>query len=116
MAPLVSIVLPVHDGGKYLEEAVKSILSQSHTRLELILTDDHSTDGAIDGLDKSDQRLRVYPSQGRGVVNAFNTGFGLCRGEFVARMDADDISLPQRISCQLEHLGLHLTSNANRVA
>lgn len=104
MNPLVSVVLPVHNGGRYLTQAVKSILSQSHENLELLLIDDHSTDNAIVTLDKSDTRLRVLECKGRGVADAFNTGIPHVRGEFVARMDADDISLPGRFHHQLDYL------------
>ena len=100
MNPLVSVVLPVYNGGKFLARAVESILSQDHSNLELLLIDDRSTDGAIAALGKDDTRLNVFKSRGRGVVDAFNTGFALCRGAYIARMDADDISLPERISCQ----------------
>ena len=96
--------MPVHNGGVYLADAVESILSQTHTGLELILVDDHSTDEAIAALDVSDSRLKILKSNGRGVVNACNTGFAHCRGEFIARMDADDISLAQRLECQLAYL------------
>lgn len=104
MSPLVSVVLPVRNGGKFLNEAVGSILSQVFENLELLLIDDRSTDDAISALDKSDRRLKVFTCKGRGVVDAFNTGFELARGEFVARMDADDISQPERIQCQLEYM------------
>ena len=107
MNPFVSVVLPVHNGGNFLSRAVESILSQSHENLELLLIDDHSTDGAITELDKSDPRLSVLTCKGRGVVNAFNTGFAHSKGEYVARMDADDISLPARIRTQLDYLDLH---------
>jgi glycosyltransferase involved in cell wall biosynthesis len=101
------VVMPVHDGGPHLEAAVDSILCQSHQNLELILIDDHSADKAILALDQSDPRLRVCRSKGRGVVNACNTGFVRCEGEFIARMDADDLSLTQRLECQLDYLAQH---------
>ena len=84
---LVSIVIPVHNGGAYLQHAVDSILSQTHTEIELLLTDDHSDDDAIAKLDLSDSRLRLLNSKGRGVVSAFNTGFEQAQGEYIARMD-----------------------------
>jgi glycosyltransferase involved in cell wall biosynthesis len=100
--PLVSVVLPVHNGGPYLAEAVGSILEQSHQRLELLLVDDHSSDEAVASLDRSDTRLRVLASPRRGVAHAFNAGWRASRGEFIARMDADDIAAPQRLQRQLE--------------
>jgi len=107
MNPLVSVVMPVHNGGKFLQQAVDSILTQSFEGLELILVDDHSTDSALDALDKSDPRLKVIKSKGFGIVNACNTGFSRTIGRFIARMDADDISLPGRLEHQLNYLGKH---------
>lgn len=107
MSPVVSVVLPVRNGGKYLQQAVESILSQTFEYLELLLINDHSTDHAISTLDKTDPRLKVINSKGSGVVDAFNTGFELGRGEYTARMDADDVSLPGRIQCQLDYLDQH---------
>ena len=107
MGPFVSVVLPVKNGGSYLQTAVSSILNQSYPDLELLLVDDHSTDEAINYLDKSDRRLQIISSQGHGVVDAFNTGFTHSRGRFIARMDADDISLPKRLECQLGYLEQH---------
>jgi glycosyltransferase involved in cell wall biosynthesis len=104
MKPLVSVVMPVRNAGQYLAEAVDSILSQTFGNLELILIDDHGTDSAISELDKSDPRLRIHKSNGRGIINACNTGFRFSRGRFIARMDADDISMPQRLHCQLDYL------------
>ena len=99
--------MPVHNGGAHLEAAVDSILSQTHRNLELILIDDHCTDDAVAALDKSDPRLKIFNSRGRGVVNACNTGFDRCKGEFIARMDADDLSLRQRFEHQLDYLAQH---------
>jgi len=107
MTPLVSVVIPVRNGGAYLREAVDSILSQSYENLELVLVDDHSTDDAVRQLDMGDPRLTIINSVGSGVVEAFNTGFKHCKGEFIARMDADDISLPERLTNQLEYLAQH---------
>ena len=104
MKPLVSVVIPVRNGGSFLDQAVTSILSQTIENLELILVDDKSTDSAVSRLDRSDPRLDIVKSRGHGVVNAFNTGFSHCKGDFIARMDADDISLPERLECQLDYL------------
>jgi len=104
MKPLVSVVMPVRNGGIFLGQAVASILSQTYKNLELVLIDDHSTDGAVSALDKRDPRIKIFNSKGYGVVNAFNSGFDHSRGAFIARMDADDISQPERLACQLEYL------------
>jgi len=99
--PLISVVLPVRDGGPYLADSVASILAQTHRDLELLVVDDHSRDRAVDALDRVDPRLRVLTSNGRGVSAAFNTGFRAARGEFIARMDADDLAFPDRLERQL---------------
>lgn len=104
MKPLISVVMPVHNGGMYLDAAVRSILTQSHSELELILVDDRSTDDAIGRLDKSDSRLKVTQTNESGIAETFNTGFGYSKGQYVARMDADDISLKRRLGCQLDYL------------
>jgi len=107
MNPLVSVIMPVRDGGAYLEASVDSILGQSCSSLELILVDDHSVDSAISGLSTADPRLVLLKNRGRGVSSAFNTGLSRARGEFIARMDADDISLPGRIEEQYRYFQSH---------
>jgi glycosyltransferase involved in cell wall biosynthesis len=107
VTPLVSVVLPVRDGGAWLVEAVDSVLGQSLSDLELLVVDDHSRDGAPQRLPRRHPRLRVLCNRGRGVSSAFNTGFAASKGEFVARMDADDISLPERLERQVQFLEAH---------
>lgn len=104
---LISVIMPVHNAGTYLEDAVVSILNQKDVYLELILVDDHSTDHAIEKLKSKltqDKRFKLVTSEERGVVAAMRTGFAYAKGEYIARMDADDISLPQRLSEQLNYL------------
>jgi glycosyltransferase involved in cell wall biosynthesis len=99
--------MPVRDGGGFLGAAVQSILGQSFSSLELLLVDDHSADGAISSLTGDDPRLYVLQNEGRGIVSACNTGFAQARGMFLARMDADDWSLPGRIEAQYKYLQKH---------
>jgi glycosyltransferase involved in cell wall biosynthesis len=105
--PLVSVILPVHDGGPFLPAAVTSILGQEFGDFELLVVDDHSSDGAVDLLQQADQRLKILPSRGRGVVNAFDTGLAAAKGQYIARMDADDIALPGRLGSQLDLMEQH---------
>jgi glycosyltransferase involved in cell wall biosynthesis len=98
--------MPVRDGGPWLPAAVDSILGQSLRDLELILVDDHSRDGAIDAL-PCDPRMNIVPSPGQGVSAAFNEGWRLSRAPFVARMDADDLAMPDRLARQLDYLEEH---------
>jgi len=104
VTPVVSVILPVRNARSWLRQAVDSILSQTFERLELLVVDDHSDDGSIGQLPGDDPRLRVLRNPGRGVSSAFNVGFAQSRGEFIARMDADDIALPERLETQLHYL------------
>jgi glycosyltransferase involved in cell wall biosynthesis len=107
---LISVIMPVHNAGKYLAEAVASILNQKNISLELILVDDHSTDHAIENLPEEltqDCRFKIYSSEGHGVVAAMKSGYAHAQGMYIARMDADDISLPNRLSEQFNYLQQH---------
>lgn len=104
---LVSVVMPVRNAGGYLVEAVTSILNQKNVNLELIIVDDHSSDNAIEKLPQElsqDSRLKIIASNDCGVVAAMASGFAEAQGEYIARMDADDISLPYRLSEQFNYL------------
>jgi glycosyltransferase involved in cell wall biosynthesis len=104
-SPLVSVVLPVHDGERFLGEAVESVLSQTLRDFELVVVDDGSTDGTQDVLAAvGDRRLRVVARPHRGLVAALNAGIAVASAPYVARMDADDVSEPQRLERQVELL------------
>lgn len=107
MTPVVSVIMPVRDGGPFLAQAVSSILGQTFSDFELLIVDDHSEDGAVRALPGDDSRLKVIKSRGRGVSAAFNTGMEQAGGRFLARMDADDIALPMRFEQQLAYLESH---------
>jgi len=109
-APRVSCLLPVYNGEVFLEEAIASILGQTFGDFEIVVVDDGSTDGTADilaRLARADPRIRVHRQANGGIVAALNAGLGLCRGEFVARMDADDIALPDRFEVQVRYLDEH---------
>ena len=104
-SPLVSVVLPVHDGERFLAEAVDSILGQTLGDLELVVVDDGSTDATrsiLAGYD--DPRLRVVAQPHRGLVAALGAGIAETGAAYLARMDADDVSEPRRLERQLELL------------
>jgi glycosyltransferase involved in cell wall biosynthesis len=108
--PQVSVLMPVYNAGRYLAEAVDSILAQSFRDFEFVIVDDGSTDrsGAmLDAYAKKDARIRIVRRANTGIVAALNDGLNECRGEFVARMDADDVSLPDRFEKQLTYLRQH---------
>ena len=108
--PRISCLLPVFNGEEFLDEAVRSILSQTYENFELVIVDDGSRDSTPDilkGLAAEDARVMVVRRENGGIVAALNTGLAACRGEYIARMDADDIALPDRFQFQLDYLDAH---------
>jgi glycosyltransferase involved in cell wall biosynthesis len=99
----VSVVIPVHNGGKYLSQAIESVLAQTFRDFELLIVDDGSTDSSaaiIRSFMDRDPRVRVLTQENRGVAAAGNRGLREARTEWVARLDADDIFLPEKLERQ----------------
>jgi glycosyltransferase involved in cell wall biosynthesis len=106
-ASLISVVMSVYNGAPYLVEAIRSILVQTHGNLEFVITDDGSSDGSaaiIRDHAAKDERIRPIFLDHSGLALADNTGVGLARGEWIARMDQDDIALPRRLEVQLAYM------------
>ena len=101
--PRVSAIVPTYNTRAYARLAVQSLLRQSFDALEVIVIDDASSDGSTDTLsDITDPRLRIVRHRhNQGLSGARNTGLGLARGEYVALLDADDVSLPERFARQV---------------
>src|SRR4051812_4518709 len=100
-APAVSVLLPVYNGGRHFRAALESILAQSFVDFECLVLDDGSTDGSGDmarQLAAADSRVRVIQRENRGLVATLNELVGLARGALLARMDADDVALPERFA------------------
>jgi glycosyltransferase involved in cell wall biosynthesis len=108
--PQVSVVMPALNAEKYIAEAIDSILSQTFSDFELIIVNDGSTDATAEILESyrpSDARIRVYCQENAGGASAMNLGCEVAQGRYIARMDADDISLPQRLAWQVSYLDEH---------
>src|SRR3989344_535184 len=107
--PKVSVVMSVYNGGSYVEEAMNSILGQTFTDFELILIDDGSTDRtpAIIASFSDPRIVRINHPTNVGLVTALREGVERARGELIARMDADDISLPERFAKQVVFFDTH---------
>jgi glycosyltransferase involved in cell wall biosynthesis len=102
--------MPVYNAEQYVRQAAVSILSQSFTDFEFIIIDDGSTDGSRDILEelaRRDARIRLFSRPNTGYTKALNEALSLARGTYIARMDADDISLPGRFQAQVDHLRAH---------
>ncbi|ADE13798.1 glycosyl transferase family 2 [Nitrosococcus halophilus Nc 4] len=106
--PLLSVVMPCFNAQRWVEGAIDSILTQTHTHLELIVVDDGSSDSSVKRIRKianTDARLRLLTANcNTGIVHALNYGIEEARGKFIARMDADDICMPNRLSQQISFL------------
>lgn len=103
-APLVSVLLPVFNAGPYLAAALESILRQDYGRLEIIAIDDGSADNSLEILERyrqADHRISIISRENRGLVATLNEGLAIAQGELVARMDADDVAYPWRLSRQV---------------
>ena len=104
--PLVTVLVAVHDGEQFLATALSSILGQTLADLELLVVDDASTDRTPEVLERfDDPRLRVLRNeQRRGLAASLNGGLDAARGPYVARLDADDVAMPDRLERQLAAL------------
>lgn len=103
--PTVSVLLPVYNGLPYLNEAVQSVLEQSLSDFECIIIDDGSTDGSgalLEDFARNDARIKLIRRKNKGLVATLNEGLLLARAPLIARMDADDICLPQRLEQQVK--------------
>lgn len=106
--PLISVVMPVWNGEKYLAESMESLFAQTFRDFELIVVDDGSTDATPEILRSyTDPRLRHFRLDHAGIVTALNFGVEQARAEWIGRQDADDISLPARLGAQWDALNRH---------
>ncbi|MBH0028974.1 glycosyltransferase [Pseudoalteromonas sp. SWN29] len=102
--PLVSILMPVYNCAPFLNSAIESILNQTYKNFELLIIDDGSTDtslGIIKHYSSVDKRIRFISRENKGLIDTINEMVTLAEGDYIARMDGDDISLPTRIERQL---------------
>ena len=104
--PLITVLLPVYNGFKYLDEAMKSILNQTFQNFEFIIIDDGSTDDSVKIIKSyDDNRIRLVENRNNpGQSETLNKGLSLTRGKYIARMDQDDISMPERLKKQFEFM------------
>lgn len=112
--PLISVIMPVYNAGNFLGEAIDSILNQTYQNFELIIVNDASTDESAKVIR---EYVRMYPKKiiaihlkkniNGGGDAAGNVGFALAKGEYVARMDSDDVAEPSRLEKQLRYMQIH---------
>lgn len=109
--PLISVVMPAYNAERYISEAIESILKQSFKDFELIIIDDCSTDKTpeiIQKYSKQDPRIKTYRNEtNMKLAKTLNTGIKHANGKYIARMDADDVSLPNRLEIQKTFMEKH---------
>ena len=104
-SPTISVLLPIFNGEKFLDECLASLLEQSFEDFEIVAVDDGSSDGSAEILKvwcSRDSRIRILTRPHSGLVEALNAGLSACRGELIARMDADDKVHPRRLELQAQ--------------
>jgi glycosyltransferase involved in cell wall biosynthesis len=105
--PKVSVILPVYNCEKYIGEAIKSILNQTLQDFELIIINDGSTDNSLEvikSITNKSNKVNIIDQENTGLIGALNNGLLAAKGEYIARMDADDISFPHRFELQAKLL------------
>lgn len=102
--------MPAYNAGKYIAEAIRSVLQQSFTDFELLIVDDGSSDNTLSVIRSfSDPRIRWLRQDNKGIAPALNAGLKEARGIYIARFDADDICMPSRLARQVVFLDGHPT-------
>lgn len=108
--PLISVILPVFNGDKFLSESIKSILNQTISDLELIIINDGSVDNSYKIIKKyaiEDSRIKLINRKNKGLIYSLNEGISISNGVYLARMDADDISHHKRFEEQVKFFNTH---------
>ena len=107
--PKISVVMSVYNGERYLKEAIDSILNQTFTDFEFLIVNDGSTDASLEIIQScQDERIRLINNeQNIGLTKSLNKAMSQARGEYIARQDADDISLPNRFEEQIKYFDQH---------
>lgn len=105
-APLVSVIMAVRNGERFLRQATESVLAQDYRPIEIILIDGQSGDGTA-GIARAYPDIHYICQENRGIANAYNTGVTAAQGEFVAFLSHDDLWLPNKLSVQVNYLITH---------
>ena len=106
MGELVSVIMPVHNAGAYLEEAIRSVMAQTYSNWELLVVNDASTDNSVEIADKlalEDSRIKVFdnPTPTGYPATPRNIAVNLAKGRYIAFLDSDDVWLPNKLEHQL---------------
>lgn len=107
MNELISVILPVYNGSKYLSESIESIMNQTYKNIEIIIINDGSKDNSLDIINEysdKDDRIKVISRENKGLITSLNEAIDNSNGKYIARMDQDDICLLNRLEIQYEYM------------
>ena len=105
--PLVSILIPFKNTEAYLKECMESVINQTYTHWEVLIIDDHSTDYSYDLVEKmasKDKRIKLFKNNGHGIIDALQLALSKSTGEFITRMDSDDVMHPKKLEVLVGNL------------
>ena len=108
--PQISVIMAVWNAQRYLGHCMRSIARQTVSNYEFIIVEDGSTDGSrrlLEQWARKDRRIRLIARENRGLTRSLNEALATARGDYIARMDADDISLSNRFELQIDYLARH---------
>ncbi len=107
-APAITVLMPAYNAAAYIRESVESVLTQTFHDFELLIIDDGSGDATLELVNSfSDERIRLISRPNKGLIDTLNEGLALAKSDFVARHDADDFCMPQRLEKQYAFLQTH---------
>lgn len=103
---LISVILPVYNGAKFIKECIASVLNQSYENIELVIVDDGSTDNSIECIESfNDPRIKLYKNDcNLGLVHSLNNAIKYSKGILIARIDQDDVMISERLALQVGFL------------
>ena len=108
---MVSVIMPLYNAERFLDETIQSVLNQTYKNYELIIIDDCGQDGSLDiakKYAKQDKRIKIYSNkENKGIAYSRNRGLHEARGEYIALLDDDDIAMPNRLELQVKYLDNH---------
>ena len=107
---LISILTPFKNSARFLPECIQSIQNQSYENWELLIVDDNSSDNSYDiveGFSKTDNRIQLFKNPGKGIIDALRLAFSKSSGDFITRMDSDDVMYPNKLEVLLSNLKQH---------
>lgn len=107
-SPQITVLMPAYNAGKYIREAITSVLEQSFADFELLIVNDGSTDDTADIINSfNDERIVVLSQENKGVAAALNNGLRHAQAPYIARFDADDVCYPYRLQVQYDFITSH---------